>query len=298
MRIMVTDAAPRAPGSAPAGSAGPSAPADPRSMGRETAAPHYPGAMDDHRDALREAFDGQAARFERSAVLADPAALARLVSFASLPPGSRVLDAGCGPGLVSEAFLAAGHRVEGVDLSPEMVSRARSRCARFGDRALFEERSVFDLAPPPGRPYDAAVSRFVIHHVQDPLAFVRRTAALVRPGGALVLCDQTSDPDPERFRWHQGIERARDRTHTRHLTLGGLVDLLVAAGLGEIRSAEEPFDLDFDEWFDRGTPGAPKPEVRRTLLAGSARGFEPEVSAGGSVRIRTWRALVRGERRR
>ena len=81
--------------------------------------------MTDHDRALSRAFDGQAERFERAPVQSDPALLARLVAFAALPAGASVLDAGCGPGLVAEAFLAAGHAVRGVDLSPEMIRRAR-----------------------------------------------------------------------------------------------------------------------------------------------------------------------------
>jgi 2-polyprenyl-3-methyl-5-hydroxy-6-metoxy-1,4-benzoquinol methylase len=247
-----------------------------------------------HDEELRVAFDGQAAAFERSAVHTDAAALARLVAFAALPPGSRVLDAGCGPGLVSEAFLAAGHAVHGVDLSGEMIARARARCARFGDRGRFEQGSVFDLAQ--AATFDAAVSRYVVHHVEDPAAFLRRQAELLRPGGVLVACDPTTDPDPTRRGWHQEIERARDRTHTAHLTLGALVDAVSAAGFVSVRVEEDPIDLDFDEWFDRGTPALPKAEVRRMILGGIARGFAPEALPGGSVRLRVWRALVRGVR--
>src|SRR5262249_53496607 len=98
----------------------------------------------DHDRALASAFDDQAARFERAPVQSEPAALARLVDWADLPPGSSVLDAGCGPGLVSEALLAACHRVFGVDLSAEMIARARRRCGPFGDRARFEQVSLFD----------------------------------------------------------------------------------------------------------------------------------------------------------
>ena len=119
-----------------------------------------------HDRDLASAFDGQAAQFEKAPVQTDPAALARLVAEANLPPDSSVLDAGCGPGLVSLAFLEAGHRVVGVDLSDEMIARARARCARFGDRARFERRSLFD--PSPVGPFDASISRYVLHHVADP----------------------------------------------------------------------------------------------------------------------------------
>ncbi len=249
--------------------------------------------MDEHDEALSKAFDGQAARFEASPVSADAAALARLVAFAALPRGAHVLDAGCGPGLVAEAFLSAGCRVTGVDLSPEMVARARARCARFGERASFARERLEDL---PGAPaFDAAVSRFVLHHVRDPLAFLAAQASRVRPGGAVVASDHVADPDPDRARWHAEIEVARDATHVRNLTAGELADTFARAGLVRIRVVEEALDLDFDEWFDRGTPQAPKEEVRRMLLAGRARGFEPVTRADGGVTIRAVRALVRGE---
>ena len=248
-----------------------------------------------HDRDLANAFDRQAPRFERAPVQSDPAALARLVAFAALPPDALVLDAGCGPGLVAEAFLAAGHRVHGVDLSPEMVRRARARCARFGERASFEEGSALGL--PAGARFDAAVSRLVVHHVEDPLAFVRAQAERVGAGGVVVVSDHGGDPDHVAAWWHQQIERARDRTHTRSLSPGKLTDLLARADLRELRLVEEQFELDFDEWFDRGTPKLPKEEVRAMLLASRARGFEPELKPDGGIAIRNVRVTVRGVKR-
>src|SRR5690349_6984879 len=146
----------------------------------------------DHDRALADAFDGQAARFERAPVQTDPALLAQLVAFAALPARATILDAGCGPGLVAEAFLAEGFRVHGVDLSREMIRRARERCARFGDRASFEQGSI--LALPEDAAFDAAVSRFVVHHAPDPEAFVGAQVARLRPGGAVIVVDHTTDP--------------------------------------------------------------------------------------------------------
>jgi len=136
--------------------------------------------MDPHDEALARAFDRQAPLFESSPLQTDAKTLARLVAFAALPAGAKVLDAGCGPGIVAEAFLAAGYRVSGVDLSAEMIARARVRCARFGERARFEQRSLDTL--PPARAFDAAVTRFVLHHVREPLAFLSAQARRVRPG--------------------------------------------------------------------------------------------------------------------
>jgi SAM-dependent methyltransferase len=250
--------------------------------------------MDGRERALAEAFDGQAARFERGPVQTDPVALARMVELAALPPDSLVLDAGSGPGIVAEAFLTAGHRVHGIDLSGEMVRRARERCARFGARARFEQGSVFALAS--GDVFDAAVSRFVVHHASDPLAFVRAKAERVRSGGVVLVSDHVTDPHGPAARWHQDIERARDRTHERNLTPGELVDVFARASLSAVHLAEDSFELDFDEWFDRGTPALPKADVRARVLAGNARGFGVVQRPDGGITIRCVRALVRGMR--
>ena len=152
--------------------------------------------MSDHNRELAEAFDQQAPRFERAPVQSDPAALSRLVTFAGFPAGARVLDAGCGPGLVSEALLNAGLRVMGVDLSAEMIRRAGLRCGFAADRAEFRQASVFDASLDALGPFDGAISRYVLHHVEDPLAFVSRQVELLRPGGILVLSDHVTDTDP------------------------------------------------------------------------------------------------------
>jgi SAM-dependent methyltransferase len=250
--------------------------------------------MQDHDKQLAQAFDSQAPKFEVAPVQSDPAALERLVQAAALPYGSLVLDAGCGPGLVSAALLAAGHRVIGVDLSREMIERARARCAPHGERARFLQVSVYDQNYEALGPFDAALSRYVLHHVEDPLRFVRRQIELLRPGGILIVNDHLTDPDPAVAAHHNAIEIARDRTHTRNLTGGELVDLFARAGLVDVRYVEEPFTLDYDEWFDRGTPSETKDSVRARLLSGPViRSFRPQRLEQGSVRIDCFRAIVR-----
>ena len=248
---------------------------------------------DDQDARLAAAFDGQAARFERAPVQTDPEALARLVAFADFPPDSRICDVGCGPGLVSLVLLQAGHRIDGVDLSPEMIARARSRCATFGERARFEAGSI-DAQTIPAT-FDGAISRYVLHHVDDARTFLLNQVRLIRPGGVLVLCDQTTDPHPDRAAEHTEMEARRDHSHTRNLTLGAIVDLCAGVGLESIRAVEEPFTLNFDEWFDRGTPTTPKAEVRDRMLAiPASRGFRVEPTSEGGLTIHSWRAIVRG----
>jgi SAM-dependent methyltransferase len=197
--------------------------------------------------------------------------------------------------LVSEVLLKAGHRVVGVDLSSEMIARAGRRCAEYGERARFLQISLFDSSLT--GPFNAAISRHVLHHMTDQLAFVRRQVDLLRLGGVLVLSDHTTDPDLEVAEHHRQVEWGRDHTHTTSMTPGSIVDLLLKAGLDEVRHVEEPFALDFDEWFDRGTPAESKETVRAWLLRGPhARGFRPILLDNGAIRIDCWRSIVRGVR--
>ena len=73
------------------------------------------------------------------------------------------------------------------------------------------------------------------------------------------------------------------------------MDLLARCGLTAIALTEDAFTLDFDEWFDRGTPADTKDSVRAALLNGPPiRGFRPTLLHGGAIRIDCVRALVRG----
>jgi hypothetical protein len=121
--------------------------------------------------------------------------------------------------------------------------------------------------------------------------------AHARTGGVVVVYDHTTDPRPEAAAWHQAIERARDRTHAANPTPGKLADLLAEAGLVQLALREEEFELDFDEWFDRGTPSKSKAEVRAMLLSGTARGFAPTPRADGGLTLRCFREMVRGSSR-
>ncbi len=251
--------------------------------------------MSDHDRELERAFDSQAAQFERAPVQSDPVSLARLARMADFPAGGLVLDAGCGPGLVALALLETGLRVVGVDLSREMVERAQKRCHASGEQAKFLQISLHDPGLDAYGPFDAAISRYVLHHVIDQRAFLARQVSLARPGGVVVVSDHLADPDPGRAALHHAIEVGRDRTHARNLTAGGIIDLMASVGLVDLTMTEESFHLDFDEWFDRGSPSESKATVREWLLtAPTIRGFVPTLLDSGAIRIDCARVIARG----
>ena len=115
---------------------------------------------------------------------------ARVVERLELAGDETVLDAGCGSGRVTERLaerLPLG-RVVAVDGSAAMLTEARSRLARFGDRVSFVHTDLLELARadmPGGAPVDAVLSTATFHLVPDHPRLFRALASVTRPGAQL-----------------------------------------------------------------------------------------------------------------
>jgi len=117
----------------------------------------------------------------------------RIIESANLSRGDRVLDVGCGTGtLAIQAAEAVGldGRVDGIDPSPEMIARARSKAQASGQDVQFQEAGIESL-PFPDHSFDSVLSSLVFHHLDGPLqqaglAEIRRVLA---PGGRLTIID-------------------------------------------------------------------------------------------------------------
>jgi len=110
----------------------------------------------------------------------------------ALKPGETVLDLGSGPGL--DALLAAKQvgptgRVIGVDMTPEMLERARATAARAGVAHVEFRQGRLEALPVEDASVDAVTSNCVINLVPDKAAVFREVARVLRPGGRVVVAD-------------------------------------------------------------------------------------------------------------
>jgi 2-polyprenyl-6-hydroxyphenyl methylase/3-demethylubiquinone-9 3-methyltransferase len=100
--------------------------------------------------------------------------------------GLRILDVGCGGGLISEPLSRLGAAVTGIDPGAQNVAIARSHAEPQGLAIDYRVATVEALAAE-GAAFDAVVCLEVVEHVPDVAEFVKACAALVRPGGILIL---------------------------------------------------------------------------------------------------------------
>jgi len=100
--------------------------------------------------------------------------------------GLKMLDVGCGGGLISEPLARLGGTVTGVDPGEENIAVARTHAEGQGLDIDYRAARVEDLGAA-GEQFDVTVCLEVIEHVPDPQAFVASCAETVKPGGLLIV---------------------------------------------------------------------------------------------------------------
>ncbi|MGM7317687.1 bifunctional 2-polyprenyl-6-hydroxyphenol methylase/3-demethylubiquinol 3-O-methyltransferase UbiG [Idiomarina sp. ST10R2A5] len=97
--------------------------------------------------------------------------------------GKKVLDVGCGGGLLSEAMAERGAEVTGIDLAEQSLKVARLHALESGRQIDYQCIAVETLAEQNTDSYDVVTCLEMLEHVPDPAAIVQACAKAVKPGG-------------------------------------------------------------------------------------------------------------------
>jgi len=158
----------------------------------------------------------------------------------------RILDLACGAGIVVEALAADAERVVGVDLTPEMLRRARERCADHANVELHE--GAVESLPFADGSFDAVVTRLSIHHFQEPARALGEARRVLAAGGRLVVLDIVASEVPEEALLHNSLEALRDPSHVRLLPASELRQVIASAGFAPRAEQRWEQPRDFSEW--------------------------------------------------
>ncbi|ENI4129614.1 bifunctional 2-polyprenyl-6-hydroxyphenol methylase/3-demethylubiquinol 3-O-methyltransferase UbiG [Vibrio fluvialis] len=97
--------------------------------------------------------------------------------------GKKVLDVGCGGGILAESMAREGAQVTGLDMGKEPLEVARLHALETGTKLTYIQSTIEDHAQDNAQAYDVVTCMEMLEHVPDPLSVIQSCAALVKPGG-------------------------------------------------------------------------------------------------------------------
>src|SRR5262245_58552721 len=101
--------------------------------------------------------------------------------------GARVLDVGCGGGLLAESLTRAGAKVTGIDLAPTMIETARLHALESGLEIDYRLESAEAMLVAHAGKFDVVTCMEMLEHVPDPAQSVAILGRLVAPGGDVFI---------------------------------------------------------------------------------------------------------------
>ena len=108
--------------------------------------------------------------------------------------GKRILDVGCGGGLLSEGMATRGANVTGIDLSEKPLGVAKLHLLETGQKVDYRKISVEQLADEMPGAFDAVTCLEMLEHVPNPSSVIAACARLVKPGGQVFLSTLNRNP--------------------------------------------------------------------------------------------------------
>jgi ubiquinone/menaquinone biosynthesis C-methylase UbiE len=244
--------------------------------------------MSDDTAAARAQYGRQASAYTVSHSHAQGADLARLISLLAFTGAEEALDVATGTGHTALAIAPHCARVTGVDPTPEMLREAEELARSRAIANVHFVQGTAEHLPFIDACFDVVTVRRAPHHFASiPMALAEMRRVL-RPGGRLGLVDQITPDDPEGSNLLEAMERRRDPSHRRALTVAEWQRVLAEAGF-TVRHVEVDEEIrDIGGWLDlAGTPPEACAAIMTMLLTASeqaldAINYRPDPAPEGS----------------
>ncbi|TCP58984.1 methyltransferase family protein [Tumebacillus sp. BK434] len=247
---------------------------------------------------VQSQFGKNAQHYVNSELHAKGDDLALLVEWLQPEKSAKALDIATGGGHVSKALSPHVGAVVACDLTREMLHAASGHLQAAGcDNVLFVRGDAEDL-PFLNEAFDIVTCRIAPHHFPHPQSFVQEVARVLRTGGQFLMIDNVV-PDGEFGAWRDKIEKLRDPSHVRCLSVEEWKNLFQQAGLTEVHSRLRRKTFLFQPWMERmSCTEEQKLETEALILSGEQEWQEyfNVVIEGGRVvsfEIEEWMVLTK-----
>lgn len=184
-----------------------------------------------HDELILDQFTRQAIPFSTAGTITDAAALKLIVETSGATQSDTVLDIACGGGVVACAFAPHVKHVTGIDMTPAMLARAGAHAVELGLGNLTWQQGDATALPFKDGAFSVVFTRFSFHHFLEPLAVLKEMLRVCAPGGRVVVCDMVASTDAAKAATWNRLEKLRDPSHVRCLSLPELKGLFAQVGL-------------------------------------------------------------------
>jgi ubiquinone/menaquinone biosynthesis C-methylase UbiE len=187
----------------------------------------------DLKSLVQSQFAANAENYATSFIHAEGASLARLVELSKPRPDWQMLDVATGTGHTAMAFAPHVAQVTATDLTPRMLE------------ADAESLPCADAS------FDLVTCRIAPHHFADVPRFVQEVKRVLKPRGIFGLVDNVAPESAKAAEQLNAIEKVRDPSHVRCLSVGEWLQLLRRSGFVVLHSEKLDKDMDLDGWAGR-----------------------------------------------
>ncbi len=234
-----------------------------------------------HKEAIQKQFTKTAEAFSVFAMRDTPEVLKEKVDFVKPQPADSALDIACGPGAFVLALAPMVRLTRGIDLTPEMLRRARAYQAEKQIANADFVRGEAEQLPFADGSFSLVSCQCAFHHMPKPKAIFSEMVRVMKPDGRLFIIDPVAPESDSKFEVYNRIELLRDPSHTLTLRLTEFLRLFDEAEIEIQRQALRRRQRSFDNWMRRGghAPGSKKYIETRKLMESSMNGDKSGFSA-------------------
>jgi ubiquinone/menaquinone biosynthesis C-methylase UbiE len=216
----------------------------------------------EHNESIVSQFTKQAVHFARMKEHSNEDEFELIYSLTKVNPDDTVLDVACGPGIVACALARIARHVTGIDLTPAMIEQAKLLQAEKGSSNVTLKVGNASPLQYKDSSFSLVVTRYSFHHFLDPRSVLYEMKRVCTPGGRVAVIDVT--PPEGKADAYNHMEKLRDPSHARAMSLAELQGMMEEAGLTELQTGFYKLDIELEKIL-QATLTRPKDaeEVRR-----------------------------------
>ncbi len=243
-----------------------------------------------HREIVQKQFTKTAEAFTEFAVRDTPEVLKEKVDFAKPQSADVALDIACGPGAFALAIAANVHASWGVDLTEEMLRRARGLQAERQILNAGFVRGEAEQLPFRDGSIDLVSCQCSFHHLPKPALVLAEMVRVAKPEGRMLIIDPLAPESDAKFELYNRIEVLRDPSHALTVRLTEFLRMFDEAGVDILRQSLRRRQRSFNNWMLRAghARGTKRYLEARKLMEGSVAGdkagFSPQLQ-GDDIQI-------------